>query len=253
MKKYIAILGLAAAVSLAGAQAQVQINSFSFNYTDNFNTYAGTAAPANWSFFGTDSGVFIGTDNGTSTAAGIRALGLPGDYSLGFNMNSSSTIARISFQNNTGFAITDMTLSFQYELWRQTADGRASSMTFANVTSTGFTNIGFNNFTVGGNAVTTTTAGGYTSIVGTAVSGSMSEFATYTRTLSGLNIANGATFGFDFTYNRGTPSPNFDRQSIGIDNFSLSTTAIPEPSSLALVALVGVTVLFRRYRVRRNG
>lgn len=247
MKKYIAIIGLAA-VSLCGVQAQVVINSSSFTYTDDFNSYDGTAAPANWSLSGTNTDNFIGTDSGTSSTAGTRALGVTGDYSLGFNLNNNG-VARISFQNNTGFAITDMTLSFHYELWRQLETGRASTMSFSNVTEAGFTNIGFNNFTVGGNAVTTTTAGGYTSIVGTAVSGSMSEFATYTRTLSGLNIANGAIFGFDFTYMRGTPTPGFAPQSIGIDNFALSTTAIPEPSSLALLALIGVAVLFRRYRV----
>ena len=241
----------AAFMAVGVAQGQVAINSTNFTqvgdvftFTNNFNSYAGTAAPTNWSVTGSN---YLGTDSGTANAGGIRALGTTGEYSLGFlgNGGTPSYTASISFENSTGLTITELTLSFDYELWRQlSGSNRQSTMVFSDTNS-----IGFNNFTVGGDAVNATSAGAYTSSLAASGTntGSMFEQATFTQTLTGLNIVDGATFGFSFTYDRGASAGS--GQSIGLDNFAMSATAIPEPSTYALLGLgVGALIWLRRRR-----
>jgi hypothetical protein len=196
----------------------------------------------NWHISFPDSPSFQGTDDGSSGVGGVRALGDGGDYSLGIlgDDNEDAYTALITFQNKTGFAIMEMTLTFDYELWRQLASGDASSMGFIDDDV-----IGFDSFTVGGNAADAAETGEYISIVGTEVNGSMSEYATFSQTLKGLNIADGAIFGFSFTYDLNGSGPG---QTIGIDNFSLVTSTIPEPLTSWLVALAGVVAVVLRRR-----
>jgi hypothetical protein len=162
--------------------------------------------PNGWSNGSDKNASYRGTGNGTKNPGGYWAYGSSGDFSLG-NLTSISAGAIthcVSFQNNTGTTLTAMVLSYDFEQYR-----------YGDNT---------NGFTVSG-----TGALASSSLAALNQNGSSSGTdGTVTVTpksisISGLNIAQGATFGICWSHSNGSGSDN----GIAIDNFSLSSTLLP--------------------------
>lgn len=209
--------GLAAALVLLltsslDAKAQISITASSLTYTQDFNTFNGTAASAaselpGWTL---SPNTYKGTDCGTSTAGGIYAYGTAGDYSLGYLPTSSAPndtfYAHVSFVNNTGGAISSVTISYNFERWRP------------NTRINGFVVVS----DLGDVSALNQTGPGSTGTSCTVIT------TAKTVTLSGLNVPNGATFYVEFRGGRGTGTGG--SQGVAIDDFELSATPLFAPT-----------------------
>ena len=212
------------------AQADLILNSLGTT-TYNFDTFAGTAAPADWTVTGNATVTWQGTDSGSSTTGGGRSYTNAGpNRSLGFLGSGTLTnmTAQLVVDNQTGSIITDVTLSFSILQYRLSNGGRASTIAFNDVT-----NLGFNEPTY--TAATTGTTG---AIIPPTTIG------TFSQTISGLNIANGSSFTFEWLYDRGTGAGS--AQGMAIDNVVI--TVVPEPATLAFMAIGLLGLAYRRRR-----
>lgn len=152
IKKYKIALGILFGVLLVGvSKAQVSMTGTSGNYTQDFNTLPTSGSPvwtdnttlANWYSQRTGTGNTIianagggiagalysfGTGTTTERALGTIGSGTPDDMAHGVLM-----------QNNTGSALTSLTVTYTGEQWRNSA-ATAQTMTFwYKVSSTSFT------------------------------------------------------------------------------------------------------------------
>lgn len=201
-------LALPAAMMLAPARsaAQVSVTAGSLTYTQNFNSFAGSAAtlPAGWT--ATGSFTYRGTGNGSSNAGGSWAYGNTGEYALGYLGSGSATSIqyRATFVNNTGSAITALAISFDFEQWRV---GGGNTQ--------GFTVTGLNSL-ASSSLSTLNTSSCSCGSTGTAT------VTPKSLTLTGLSIPNGSTYGIQWAGSDGAGTDN----GIAIDNFSITATII---------------------------
>ena len=196
---------------------------FRVNTTANWNT--GTAATT-VAAGTTGTGVLTGSSAGGTYnyANGVTASST--DRALGFlNTGGFSSPRNIiyAFTNNTGVTVTSINISFDYEKYR--SGSRAFDWTFFH----GATATAVNTAATDGNqsyaadANNTTIFNPPTSIAKTV-------------TITGLSIANGATYYLAWTFTGVGGSTN--GQGIGIDNFSITLNPIltptlnPSPTSL---------------------
>ena len=208
--------------------------AFPFYGTD-FNTYDGTSGtvPVGWSAIG--GGTFQGQGNGTSDSEGFWAYGGNGDFGLGVLRSDSLTLGySVEFLNQTGATITGLVYAFDYKQWR-----------FANASGLDLSGTG----ALAGNTLVNSQdfVGSATGTNGTPVSSTAVNF------LTGLSIGNNESFGFTWLTTDDTGADN----GLAIDNFVLLSTiasppdptAVPEPSSLALLTLCGLGgIAYRRKR-----
>lgn len=208
-----------------------QVSLVGTTYSEDFNMFLGSelTVPAGWIV--SSSGIFTykGTNAGTTATGGVYAFGSSPDYSLGaLRTDTTGNITfNVNFSNDTGQTITAIQLIWDYEQYRY-------------VNTSGFsvagTGVLSGNSTIAANGL----VGSNTGTNGVATTTAISI------TLSGLSISNGDTFGLIWTTTDGSGGDN----NIAIDNFNLSVTAVPEPSTYAAilggVALGGVMVLRRR-------
>lgn len=201
-----------------------------------FNTYDGAAAPADWDISASNpTFTYQGIDRGSGTSAGPRAYtnGLPSvNRALGFLGNTSTLtnfFADLTVSNNTGITLTSLTLSFDILQYRIVTNARVSSITFTDVSGLGLNSQSFL-------ATTNAPASGFQD--------PPVALGSYNQTLTGLNIANGDTFTFRWTYSTGPSSGS--AQGLALDNIQL--TVIPEPSTFVLVGLALLPLMFRRRR-----
>jgi hypothetical protein len=100
--------------------AQISLNGGT--YSQNFDSYTGTALtiPSGWNVSFEGTVVYNGIGTGTSTTGGAWAYGISGDYSLGALRSGTpgNITLSVSFTNNTGKAINDITIQWNYEQWR---------------------------------------------------------------------------------------------------------------------------------------
>ncbi len=235
----LAILSLMSLSLETSARADFMLTSSTLTYGENFNSYNGLVdtVPANWSITSavTPLPMYRGTGTGTATAGGFYAFGTASDFSLGVlrsgSTNPFGTFA-ITFNNGTGSTITDLAVSFNYEQWR---NGGGTNNSGFDLTGTG---------DLAGNSSVNSAdfAGNQTGASGTVKSTPIS------LTLAGLSITNGSSFGFSFVTTDASGADN----GVSIDDFSLSATlqpvAVPEPSSLALVAFAGLGAVTKARR-----
>lgn len=230
MKKILTIIGLAAA-TLAGAQAQVLLTGSSPTYSQNFNSYAGSLAtvPSGWAVSFSGTATYSGTGTGTSNVGGAWAYGSASEFSFGALRSGTpgNITLSVNFQNNTGSTIDSLTFSWDYEQWR-----------YANTS-------GFDVSGTGGVLGNSTLNSKDFSGVASGTNGTVSTTAVSSFTISGLSIANGATFGIQWLTTDGTSSDN----GVAIDNFSLSATTVPEPQTWALI---GIGSAFMIWNLRRR-
>ncbi len=204
----------------SGLRSQINISNVPFTPgTENFNSYnpnsaanASTSIPSGWSFSCSGTSVFNGqTVAGTGTG-GYWAYSpiLTSDFDLGaLRDNTTGNITyKVDYTNNTGGLITSLVFSWDYEQFR-----------FVNTSGWACAGTG----ALSGNTVlpTKNLVGASSSFLNTMIITSVSSF-----TLSGLSIANGATFGIAWTTTDDAGADN----GIGIDNFSMSANATPSIS-----------------------
>jgi hypothetical protein len=270
------LIGMAVAIAAAilvshDARGAIVINSVG-TYTQDFTGFTAfdaDAHPAGWSTT-FDSTAYRGfTTNGTAVQSGFAGLTggsitSGGVFSWGqllagppesigastFAWQGTGTTANmvttVLFTNNTGATLTDVTVSFDVFQWRKGAGGggtqfgRLSTLNLAG--SGNLTGLNAFNFTAANQAVSTGTAQGRA--FGTPAPADFTQDVNFSQTLTGLSIANGDNFSFSFTYNRGAGTGS--AQGIALGNFSV--TAVPEPSSMAILSLIGGVGVYRARR-----
>lgn len=201
-------------------------------YSQDFDTLAssGTSSslPAGWAFLetGTNANLVYAAGTGSSNAGDTYSFGAAGstERALG-GLLSGSLIPTIgfSFSNDTGATITAIQVAYTGEQWRLGATGRTDRLDFqysldATSLNTGtWTNVDTLDF----NAPKSTGTAG-------ALNGNLADNrAAVSDTLSGLNIAAGATVWIRFVDANVTSSDD----GLAIDDFSLTlTTANPQPT-----------------------
>ncbi len=218
--------------------------------TENFNGM-GTSGTAT-----TPTGIRIGTDFTTGTSATTLTYGNTGtgvvtssssggainwadgvagsatDRALGFLTTGSYTSPRsiiCAFTNNTGSAITNLQLSWDYEKYR--SGTRAIDWTFFHGSTSA--------------AATAATAGdqSYAADANTSTVFSPSSDIAKSLTLTGLNIADGATYYLRWTYTGVGGSTN--SQGLAIDDLSIKgcgTVSAPTAADQAFCSAVNPTI-----------
>ena len=250
--------GTCAMIAASAANAAVSISSIG-SYTQNFAGFGASSSasmPTDWtttttSFQGfTNNGTGVTINNagatGSITAGGLFGWGYSsgspaviGNSTLAFQGSGTVTSSpvTVSFTNNTGYNISDLSLGFDVYQWRQQT-GRASTLILS---STGVS--GLNAYTYTSAAAATGSAGrAFNSSGPASVPSGFAANGSFSQSLTGLTIANGASFSFTFTYNRGTGSGS--AQGIALDNFAL--TYAPAPGAVALIGLAGLVARRRR-------
>lgn len=196
-----------------------QINITSLPYSSgvvNFNNFNPTSEPntlltipAGWTFSCTGIPAYNGRSITGPATGGYWSYTylLSGDYNLGAQRDAAAgdiTYA-VHYVNNTGGLITSLVLSWDYEQWR-----------FVNTSGWSC----FGTGALAGNSVLPTKSyiGANSSFLNAATATPVASF-----TLSGLSIANGASFGIAWKTNDDTGADN----GVAIDNFSMSAHATP--------------------------
>jgi hypothetical protein len=241
MKKILTTVALVGAI-ITGAQAQVQIDSETFNYIDDFTGFDGTADPANWTTTDVAStSTWQGTGTGSSNTGGKWSYGDTGsgatfDGSLGFLPSGTRAInAIISFEVGAGLSLTGFDVGYDAEQWRSAVDGRFNGWEVSWSLNGGADTV-LNDLTyVAPNSNPT----------GVNPDGGPWETLSLSTSVSQA-LSGGDVVTFTFFGDNGT-GPGA-RQGVAIDNFEF--TAVPEPSTYALLALSGAGLA--AYRLRRR-
>ena len=188
---------------------QISITAVPYNpAVTTFNTYnpgsAGTLTstiPAGWTASSQMTPVYNGQGDGTVAAGGYWAYGLAGEFSLGAQRSGTpmNITYTVSFTNNSGCPISDITFNWNYEQWRYSNtsgwDVSGTGALTGNVTLNG---ADFAGVAAGTNGVVTSTPA--------------------TVTLTGLSIPNGASFGISWV----TTNVSLTDNGVAIDNFGVS-------------------------------
>lgn len=213
MKKKALFILLLAFLGISGltfAQINITGPSSPFTYTEGFNSWtaanATTGMPAGWVQSGASA--YRGQGTGSSNSGGVWSYGTSGDWSLGALYSGSTSINTytVSFKNTTGFTITTLEISYDFEGWRN-GGGNTGGMA---VTATGIT-------------------------IGTSLNANFTAGTTNKTTgVMNVSIANNATFSISFKNIDGSGSDN----GVAVDNFELVAGFAPActtPNALAYV------------------
>ncbi|HMN91366.1 MAG TPA: DUF4082 domain-containing protein, partial [Saprospiraceae bacterium] len=203
--------------------AQVSLTTLGSAYTQDFNTLAssGTSStvPAGWAF--SESGSNANTDyaagTGSSATGDTYSFGATSNTERAFRgLQSGNLVPTIgaSFTNNTGSTVTSLAISYTGEQWRLGATGRTDRLDFQysiNATSlttgswTDVDNLDFN-------------APNSTGTVGAFDGNAAANRTAISSTITGLSIANGATFWIRWNSFDATGSDD----GLAVDDFSLT-------------------------------
>ncbi|MCB0533908.1 MAG: choice-of-anchor D domain-containing protein [Lewinellaceae bacterium] len=189
---------------MANCATSIGQTTFTGTYTQNFNSLAATGTsstlPAGWAFSESGGGAntSYSANTGASTTGNTYSYGTGsntdralGELTSGGGSGVTSTFG-VRFTNNTGSTITALTISYTGEQWRRGGSGNTDVLNFSYNPTNGITTV------TGGTWISVSsldfnsvnTSGGGTSLDGN-LAGNQ---AAIIGTISGLSIANGATF-----------------------------------------------------------
>lgn len=247
------------ALTATNLPAQITILTLGAAVTENFDAIGGTATaslPAFWQMTAAGDTTVSWTDPTNVTATTLQASsGSPSgggrynwgqsssDRAIGF-MTSSSFASPNSilahFSNDTGSTIDQLNISFDYERYR---------------INTAVASISFYYSTDGASwaAAASGDSGAFSTGASTYGFTTLVSSVSSSVTLTSLNLSPAADFYLRWSFNTiGTNS-----QGLGLDNVSLSASAVPEPSTYAaisgVVALLGAGWHRRRQRAPHRG
>jgi hypothetical protein len=245
------LLSICATVALlAGARAQLIIGTQNTAFTQDFNTL-GTAnvawvdntTLAGWYLRAENSDILLTASAGTGTTGTPYNFGAAGSQERAIGAIGSSgnsfTNYYLRIQNNTGSTITSLDISYDGELWRSGGlQPAASNNFFAFSYAIGFPTLLDSAVTTGW---TSLTALNYAPTVAVAAGAQLGAATNKTGTITGLSLDNGSEITLRWLGNDGVGTD----AGIAIDN--VSVTAVPEPSTYALIlGAAGVLLLVRR-------
>ena len=237
MKK-LSLLFILVIIFYSYSSAQISLTGVG-TYTQDFNTLAniGTSStvPTGWAFSesGTNANTTYTAGTGSGNAGDTYSFGATSATDRAFGGLQSGTLLPTigaSFTNNTGFTITQIPITYTGEQWRLGATGRFDQLDFQ--------------YSLDATSLTTGTwidvnsldfiAPNGTGTVG-ALDGNLSANRTLiTFTITGLSIANGATFWIRWNSFDATGADD----GLAIDDFSIDETNLPvELSSFSAVIL----------------
>lgn len=252
MRKFVAFAVVALFVYSPLALAVVVISSSGQVDNEDFNSFAGTAlsVPANFSYSGTDynPGGFYnlsGSYSNSNSTYALRANGLvdANERAFGSKVGASEGPFTLTwtFQNNTGSSLTDFAISWDVEQY--SAAFRATTVDLRYSINAGPA-------TQAGISGTTLT----TASLGATDGANLSSIATTNRSVS-LTLAspllNTQQISFLWTWTSGAGSGN--NAYIGVDNLSVTSTAVPESSAFMFAGLaLSTSGLLTMRHCRRN-
>ncbi len=220
-------MAVAFGLATGASYGQISLTTFDTAYTAfTGSSFVGTSdsLPAGWTVKVNDfnpGGLYAGTSGSGSVYYWVDG----GNNHIGIQRSGSSTWGfDVSFANNTGSTISALDLSLDY-----------SQIKFENDTSFLVTGTGaLSSADLSGINFVGSPTGTNGTVVG--ISDSLP--------LTGLNIADGATFGISWA----VTNPSGTDSAIGMGNFSL--TAVPEPHEYALgiAGLIALVAFARRRR-----
>jgi hypothetical protein len=203
MKKI--LLFLVATLVMQQVSAQISLTTQGQMYSQDFDTYSGTTLtiPTGW---GVGLGAMKGTGSGSGTAGGYYAFGTSNEYAFGVLRSSTATFTlTVSFKNETGNEITALDIAYNFEQWRY---GGGSNTTGLTASQTGMGAADVSALSQAGVNGTANPTGGLTT--------------AKTLSLTGLTIANNATFTITFTAQDFTGADN----GVAVDDFSLTVVTV---------------------------
>ena len=238
------------ALGLAGfvpaALAQQSITSYLGYYTQDFNSTISsgstTTLPTGWAT--SAAGQTVYADDGSTSTSRYYLYGGSSSSERAFGALSTSSTFGVYFQNNTGQTVTQLSIAYTGEQWRQgslnvdklafaystTAGSSLSSGTWTAVTTLDFSS-----------PVTT----GSTDIA--LVGNNSPNFTRLSAVITGLSIANGSTFKLRWKTTNATGNDD----GLSVDDFAI---AVPEPATVGAGMFVGALAAagwYRRHRARR--
>jgi hypothetical protein len=209
IKKSFLLLFLLFASLITAIKSYGQVSITTASYSQNFNSMSGSTLPTGWQINSSGSTTQSATSlNGTSSG-GAYVFTNSGDKTIGIlnsGSYSSGKTVTFSFTNNTGGTIKSIYLSFDYRKFR--TGTREFTWTLAGSSGTVPSSLG-QVFAADGSTGTSIFPGQSTADTGT---------------ITGLNIANAATYTLTWTLTGTGGSSN--GQALGIDNFNLCFTTI---------------------------
>lgn len=269
MRYLLCLVGLSVLVSPAHAElVYLATNSV---YTQNFDTLPSIGSGLTWSDDTTLAGWFS-TSGVISASSGSSSNRIP--YSFGSDSNSDRALGIVSqgastdpqfalaIRNNTGGILRSISVGFDGEQWRRSTTnvaapqtlqfGYRTSTTLGSINSAAYTDVASLGFTSPGISL----PGG--SIDGNSPANRRSNIA------GTLDVAEWKPGEYLWLRWQNESNGLGSRHGLGIDNFSFSAsefsasaltssvTAVPEPSSAALVSAGGLFLLRKRKRNNQN-
>ena len=212
----------------AVAWGQVSLTTLGSAYTQDFSGLAssGTSStvPSGWAFLetGTNANTTYTAGTGSSNTGDTYSLGATSSTERAFGgLRSSNLVPYLgaSFTNNTGSTIDALAIAYTGEQWRLGYSGHTDKIMFAYSTDATSLNTG---------TWTAVTALDFSSPITSGTVGLLDGNAAANRTaiastISGLAIANGATFWIRWT----DYDPTGADDVLAVDDFSLTATGTP--------------------------
>jgi hypothetical protein len=266
LKKWLVMCGLFACCTQVDAAFTLTGSPYSQNFdglaTSGSPSWTNDATLPGWSLFrqpapgtavatytagdgSSNSGSFYSFGSGTNSDRALGGVGSGGSY---FGSPASAAIAgwiSAAFTNGTGQEITSFTVNYDGEQWRNGGNTSAQTMTFQYGFGTSFGTVAswitpggafnFNSPTVG------STAGG--------LNGNLpaNRTAGLGGTIADLAWANDSTLWMRWAEVNDAGNDH----GLAVDNFSLSTVSVPEPTSAVCGLTAVVLSLFGFRRTRR--